>query len=121
MIEHAARPERRGLLIFADADALADKIAGRFDAGIDVIGLFGMKKTPARKNRQRDHVGAARARDQKRRHRHFRDFEFLKLELAPESFGWMGIGRDDLDAVGLDRAVHQRLDALVIIRHEAQG
>src|SRR4029077_229122 len=86
VLQNAARPERRGLLIFADADALAVQIAGFLDAGVDMIGLLGVEETPARKNRQSDHVGAARTRDQEGRHGHFRDLKFLKLELAPKGF-----------------------------------
>src|SRR5262249_3099681 len=63
VFENAARPERGSLLIFTDADALADDIARFFDARVNVVGLLGMKKTPARKNRQRNHVGATRTRD----------------------------------------------------------
>ena len=94
---------------------------GLLDAGVDVIGLLGVKETPARKHRQGDHVGAARSRDQVRRHGHFRDLEFLKLELAPKGFRWMRIGRDDFNPVGFDRSVHERLDALIEIGDEAQS
>ena len=118
VVQYAAGPQGRGLLVLADADPLAHEIAGLLDPGIDVIGLLGVKKAPARKNRNSNHVHAARAGDQVRGHGHFADLELLKFKLAPKSLRRVGIGRDEVDAVGLDRAVHERLDALIEIGNE---
>src|SRR5438128_5691919 len=85
MVQHAARPERGGLLVLADADALAEEVAGLVDAGVDMKGQVGMEKPAARKNRNRNHVHSAGARDQVGGHGHLRYFEFLELELAPKS------------------------------------
>src|SRR3989337_647824 len=79
-----------------------------------------MKKPAARKNRQSDQIEAALARDEIRRHRHLADFEFLKLELAPESFRRVRIGRHDLDAFGLHYAFHQGIDPLIESGNKAQ-
>ena len=89
----AALPERRGLLIFADADAFAEDVLRFRNTGVGVVGKLGVEQPPAGKHRQRDDVEAALARDQIRRHRHLADFEFLKFELAPESFRRMGVSR----------------------------
>jgi hypothetical protein len=32
----------------------------------------------------------------------------------------MGVGGDDFDAIGFNRAVHERLDSLIEVRDEAQ-
>src|SRR5512135_1446432 len=102
VLENAALPQSRGLLVFADADAFVDEILRLGDPRIGMIGELGVKEPPAWKHRQSDHVEAPFAGDQIGRHRHLADFEFLKFQLAPESLGWMRIGWDDLDAFGLD-------------------
>src|SRR5262249_1597907 len=80
-----------------------------------------MEKPATRKNWNRDHVDATRTRDQVGGHGHFAYFEFLKFELAPKSFGGMGIGRDQLDSFGFNRSVHKRLDSLVERGDKAQS
>src|SRR5215475_3962487 len=80
-----------------------------------------MEKPATRKNRNRDHVDATRTRDQVGGHGHFAYFEFLKFELAPKSFGGMGIGRDQFDPFGFNRSVHEWLDSLVERGDKAQS
>src|SRR5918999_1939054 len=80
-----------------------------------------MEKTPARKNRQSNHIEATLARDKIGRHRHFSDVEFLKFELAPECLGWMRVGRHNLDSLSLDVSVHQWIHSLVECGNKAQS
>src|SRR5215831_1884734 len=80
-----------------------------------------MEKPATRKNWNRDHVDATRTRDQVGGHGHFAYFEFLKFELAPKSFGGMGIGRDQFDPFGFNCSVHKRLDSLVERGDKAQS
>src|SRR4029434_9138246 len=111
--QYPTYPERGGLLILRHAQFFSGKILRLRDARIDVVGELGLKQAPARKDRQRDHVGALGLRDQKRRHRHLGDVKFSELELAPEGLGRMGVGGDQFDSLSLYRSVHQRLDTLV--------
>ena len=94
MFQDPADPQCRSLLILRHAQFFAGEIFRFRDAGVDVVGKLGLEQAAARKDRQRDHVGALGLGDQKRRHRHLGDFEFAELELAPERFGRMRIGRN---------------------------
>jgi len=121
MFENAALPERRGLLIFGDGQPLAGEITGLCHARSGVVRYLSVKQPPARKDRQGDHVKAAFAGDQIRRHRHLTDVELLKLELPPKSFRWMGVGRHDLDPFRLNDAFHQWIDPFIECRDEIQS
>ena len=59
MFENAALPQRRGLLIFADANPLADDILRLLDAGVGIVREFGVEESTARKDRQGDQIEAA--------------------------------------------------------------
>jgi hypothetical protein len=67
-------------------DAFANEVAGLLNTGVYVVGKLGMEQSPAGKNRQSDHVEPAFTSDEIRGHRHFTDFELLKLKLPPEGF-----------------------------------
>ena len=75
----------------------------------------GVKKPPRGEDRQADKPRvAARGHDQKRRARHFRHGEFGEMQLPPEQFGRVQHGRDEIDAVRLDRAVEDRPGARIV-------
>ena len=80
-----------------------------------------MKEAARREHRDRNKVHAARSGDQIGRQRHLRDFKLVKLELAPESFRRIGIGRQKFDAFRLNTAIHQRLHAFVVGGNEAES
>src|SRR4029450_6226223 len=79
VVQYAARPERRGLLVLADADPFAEEVAGLLDARVEMKGLVGLEKTAARTNWNRNHIHPAGARDQGGGPGHFRYFDFLHV------------------------------------------
>ncbi len=58
MLENAAYPQRRRLLILRHAQPLAGQVFRFRDPRVDVVRKLGLKKSAAGKNRQRDHVGS---------------------------------------------------------------
>jgi hypothetical protein len=102
VLQRAARPQRRGLLILRHADALALEVGGRLDAGV------------APHHRQPDEaVVAVRQRHHQRRHRHLADVEVAELELAPEDLRRMRRRDHEVDAVDRDAAVDDRPGARI--------
>ena len=115
MLQHAARPQRRGLLILRHANPLALEVGGLFDAGFAADQDGGVVKSPRRENRHADEpVVASRRRDQEGRNRHLGRAEFGEAELPPEQFGRMQNGRNEVDAVRLHPAVEDRPGARVV-------
>ena len=114
MLQRAARPERRGLLIFRHADAAALEIRGRLDAGIAPHHDLGVKEFPRGEDRHADPaIVAAGDRHHQRGQRHLGDVEIAETQLPPEHFRRMQDGRDEVDPVGLDGAVEDRPGARI--------
>src|SRR5215470_5535124 len=121
MLQDAAPPDRRGLLIFRHAHALAAQIGGRRDAGVGADQDAGMEELARRKHRQRDPRRLSpRGRDDQRRHRHFRDVELAEAQLAPEHLGRMHGGGKEAQAFRLHAPVDQRPRVGIVGEREAQ-
>ena len=92
VLKRAARPQRAGLLIFGDADALAFQVFGLLDPRILAHQNMRVEEAPRGENRQRQKaVVALRHGDDEGGERHFRHVEICVAQLPPEQFG----GADD--------------------------
>src|SRR2546423_4319038 len=99
MLEMSACPDRGGLGVERQADALAFEILGGADAGARLDEDVAVAKDPRRKHRQRDKAaGAAAGEADEFRGRQFCDIEFLPAHHAVEDFA----ARAKREAVWLD-------------------
>src|SRR5438270_3096074 len=81
VLQDAARPQRRGLLIFRYPDPAALEIGGLLDAAIAPHHDVDMKETPRREYRKPDPaIIVAGARHHQRGERHFGDIEIRKTK-----------------------------------------
>ncbi len=114
VLQHDTRPDAGGELIFGLADALALEVGRRLDAVLAHI----------------DRVVAERARDEGRdgdigiiavgglhreaRHRQLADVEVLAAEGPEENLLGRQVHENGIDAVDLDRAVHEGTHAIIV-------
>ncbi len=121
VLQDATRPDRPGLLIFRNADALAAKIRWRGDPGVVAHNDAGVKKLPHGENRNPDPARLApRYGNDQRRHRHFGNVELGKAQLAPEHFRGVDHGRNEPDPLRRNPTLDERARALVVGERNAQ-
>src|SRR5947207_6596389 len=113
MLEMSACPDRGGLGVERQADALAFEILGGTDAGARIDEDVAVAKDPRRKHRQRDKAAIAAAGEADEfRGRQFCDIEFLPAHHAVEHFA-AGTEREavEFDALRHDAGLADRLHA----------
>ena len=114
VLQQAAHIDCRGHAVFRHAAALALEVGRRLDPLVRVDEEVAVAEDARRKHGDGDErrVAAAHQRGLVRQ-RHFRDFELLELQHAPEDVGRLRGDVIELDALGLDRPVAQRKRAVV--------
>ena len=120
-LENAAHPDVGGGLEIGAADPFADQVLRRADAGIGVDEDKAVAKAPVQKHRNGGERLAAVAR-----HEIAADIDLADVELGLARHAPMALARahagehDELDAVGLDRAVGERAHDLVVAAGDGQ-
>jgi hypothetical protein len=114
VLEESAHVERGGHGVFGHPAALALEVGRRLDPLLGIDKEVAVPEDARGKYRDGDErrVAGAHQRDVVRE-RHFRDFELVELQHAPENVGRLRGDVIELDAFGLHRAVAQRERAVV--------
>src|SRR5258706_11492138 len=121
MLEGAARPERRGLLVLGHTDALAVEIGRLLDLRRAPHQDLGVEQLARGEHRDpHEALIPCGERHHQRRHRHLGEVEVAELELAPEQFRWKYLAGQQVDAIGLDAAVEDRPGARVLRHSDAE-
>ena len=120
VLQDDARPHAGCELIFRQADALALEIGGRLDAVLAHIDRVVTERP--RDECRHAHIGAIALGGLHReaRHRQLADVEIHAAERAEKDFLRRQIHEHRIDAVDLDRAVHERTHAVVIADRDRQ-
>ena len=121
VLQDAARPQRRGLLVFGDADALPFQVRRRLDMRVAAHEDAGMEEASRGEDRDADPAIVAPAVGHEQRgDRHLRHVELGEMELAPEHLRGSQHRDGQVDGVRHDAAVEHRPGARIVGQGDAE-
>ena len=120
--QNAAYPNRCGHLVLRHAHAFADQVFRLADTGLLRHENAGVPEKTRREHRDRHkRLGIAKARHGVGRQRHLGHIEFAVAQLAEKGFLHRQVEEIQVDALGLDAAVHQGMHPVVVPARECEA
>ena len=120
ILQNAAHPQSGGILQRVERDALAVQIGRLFDAAAGALDHVLMTKTAVRKNRNGIVAAALVARHQIADQRQLANVELFMLQHAAMAFRRRHRQNVQFDALGLNLAVDQRAQKIIIAASQGQ-
>ncbi len=121
VLQIAARPKRRRLLVFRHPHLLADQVLGHLYAAVLAYQHADIEHPARGEDRQADPARvAAGDGDQHSRHRHLRQVEIGEAQLAPKQLRRVDLRIDQGNSIGLDLALDERPRPRVVRDGEAE-